>query len=364
VDILMEAKHAKLKLLAALILTVAGGCVPDVEDADTLIVGPRVLAIRSEPAQVKQRGEATFTALYVSPDGTEEQAPLEWSFCKARKPLAELGPVNTLCLQDNAEELTAAPAPPANGEEEQEEEPEPILEAIGQGLATEGEIPSDACRLFGPDRPPPKDGEPSGRPVDADPTGGYYQPLRVLNTDDDTAALYEARIECGLPGAGQAATVLFNQQYLPNANPVIDTLRLTSEDDERLAIAGEDEPTRVRPGAALSLELRWDECDPLEPCEEECEPPPACDGAESYIYYDPLTRTVSPRRESMRVSWFSTDGVFRDARTGRTEQEAATTDSPNVWTAPDTEGDVTLWVVLRDDRGGAAWQTYALRIER
>jgi hypothetical protein len=360
----MEAKHAKLKSIAALLFAVTGGCVPDVEEADTLVASPRVLAIRSEPAQIKQREEATFTALYVSPDGTEQEAPLEWSFCKARKPLAELGPVNTLCLQGNAQELTAEPAPSTNREEDEEEEPEPILEAIGEGLETEGEMPSDACRLFGPDRPPPKDGEPAGRPVDADPTGGYYQPLRVLNTENDTAALYEARIECGLPGAGQAATVSFNQQYLPNSNPVIDTLRITSAGDEPLAIAGEEEPTRVRPGAALSLELRWNECDPLEPCEEDCEPPPACEGAESYIYYDPLTRTVSPRRESMRVSWFSTGGTFRDARTGRTEQEADTTDSPNVWTAPSSEGDVSLWVILRDDRGGTTWQTYSLRVER
>jgi hypothetical protein len=341
----MEAKHTTLKLPAAavfaLLLFITGGCVPEVEEADSLVTRPRVLAIRSEPAQIKQREEARFTALYVSPDGTEQDAPLEWSFCKARKPLAELGPVNTSCLEGIADE-----------------------EAIGEGLETKGRVPADACRLFGPDRPPPKDGEPAGRPVDADPTGGYYQPLRVRSTEDDTTALYEARIVCGLPGAGQATTVLFNHQFIENANPVIDALRVTSDDDAPLAIAGEDEPTRVRPGDALELELRWDRCEPLPPCDEDCEPPPACDGAESYIYYDPLTRTVSARRESMRVSWFATDGTFRDARTGRTEQEADTTGSANVWTAPEGEGDITLWVVLRDDRGGVAWQTYALRVER
>jgi hypothetical protein len=357
----MEATHGKLSTLLALaaVASTAGGCVPGVEEADTLVLGPRVLAIRSEPAQLKPREQGTFSALYVSADGTQEEAPLAWSFCKARKPLAELGPVNPLCLLENADEIEVAP--PDAGEDE--EEPEPILEPIGEGLEVRGDIPSDACRFFGPDRPPPKDGEPAGRPVDADPTGGYYQLLRVFNGNDETTALYEARIVCGLPGAGQAVTVAFNQRFLPNANPVIDAL-IAIEDDAPLALAAEDEPTRVRPGAALPLELRWKECQPLPPCGEDCEPPPACDGAESYIYYDPLTRTVSARRESMRVSWFSTDGVFRDARTGRTEQEADTPDSANVWTAPDSEGDVTLWVVLRDDRGGVAWQTYALRVER
>ena len=30
--------------------------------------------------------------------------------------------------------------------------------------------------------------------------------------------------------------------------------------------------------------------------------------------------------------------------------------------APDTSGDVALWVVLRDDRGGTAWQRHRVRV--
>ena len=358
----MNAMHRKLTALlrTAALASVASACVPDVEEADSLVLAPRVLAIRSEPAQIKPREEATFSALFVNPDGTQTEAPLNWAFCKARKPLAELGPVSPLCLLENADEIELAP--PDAGEDE--EEASPILEEIGEGIEASGDMPQDACRFFGPERPPPMDGEPAGRPVDADPTGGYYQPLRIFNTDDDSVALYEARIICGLPGASQAVSVAFNQRFLPNANPVISELIAAGDDDGPLAIAGEGEATRVRPGKPLELELRWDACTPLEPCEEDCEPPPACDGAESYIYYDLETHAVSARRESMRVSWFSTAGTFRDARTGRIEQEADTTNSPNVWTAPQDEGDVTLWVVLRDDRGGVAWQTYSVRVQR
>ena len=354
------------RFLVAIVALAAHGCVPDVEEADTLVQGPRVLAIRSEPAELEPRMQGTFTALYVDADGTKSEAPLTWSFCQARKPLAELGPVNPVCLLEDPDAL-ALPEPDAG----EDEEPEPILEEIGEGLEASGRMPSTACRYFGPDRPPPMDGEPAGRPVDPDPTGGYYQPLRLLDSEDGRVALYEARITCGLPGAGREATVAYNQRFAPNGNPVIEELVVTSDDDRPLALSGDeagDAPTRVRPGDDLALELRWERCDPLPACdaedEEGCEPAPSCDGAESYVYYDPETRGVSARRESMRVSWFSTAGTFRDARTGRTEQEADVTDSPNVWTAPDEEGDVTLWVVLRDDRGGVSWQTYALSVER
>jgi hypothetical protein len=336
--------------------------VPEVVEADSLIAAPRVLAIRAQPAQLRPREAGTFSALVVSPDGTEQEASLNWAFCKARKPLAELGPVNPLCLLDDAGD-TAQPVADAD----EDEEPAPILEGLGDGVAAAGDMPSDACRLFGPERPAPQSGEPSGRPVDPDATGGYYQPLRIFNPDDDSVALFQARIVCGLPGAGQAITRAFNQRFVPNENPAIAELAVTNDGDRALPLAVGGRLARVRPGETLELELRWDECDALPPCEvdaEECEEPAACTGAESYIYYDPLAHALSDRRESMRVSWFATGGVFRSARTGRTAHEADTAKSDNAWTAPDAEGDVTLWAVLRDDRGGVAWQAYSLRIER
>jgi hypothetical protein len=349
-------------LMLALGLYTAQACVPEVEDADTLVSGPRVLAIRSEPAELEPRRNGTYTALFVDEDGTQSEAPLEWSFCSARKPLAELGPVSSLCLLDDPEAARALEPDGGNDRD-------PILEELGQGIETEGRMPATACRYFGPDRPPPMEGQPAGRPVDPDPTGGYYQPLRIFNRDDGAVSLYEARITCGLPGAGREATVEYNQRFTPNDNPVIDGLVVTSDGDRPLAPAAQREPLRVRPGEVLSLELRWAQCEPLEPCdaaddEVTCEPPPACDGAQAYVYYDPETRRVSGRREGMRVSWFSTAGTFRDARTGRTEQEADTSYSANLWTAPAREGRVTLWVVLRDDRGGVSWQTYAVFVER
>ena len=80
-----------------------------------------------------------------------------------------------------------------------------------------------------------------------------------------------------------------------------------------------------------------------------------------------VVRTVQfgehARREEMRVSWFATAGAFRDGRTGRTEAEADEIETENVWTAPEQPGEVVLWVVLRDDRGGVTWQSYRMQVE-
>ena len=63
----------------------------------------------------------------------------------------------------------------------------------------------------------------------------------------------------------------------------------------------------------------------------------------------------------MRVSWFATSGAFHDDRTGRAEDDRATT-ADDTWTAPSTPGDLVMWVVLRDSRGGTAWKSFKLTV--
>ncbi len=78
---------------------------------------------------------------------------------------------------------------------------------------------------------------------------------------------------------------------------------------------------------------------------------------------DPLQHALRTRRESMRVSWYGTDGDFDHERTGTTEAEAATTFTDDAWTAPGTAGTSFIWVVLRDDRGGVGFATYEIDVE-
>ena len=65
----------------------------------------------------------------------------------------------------------------------------------------------------------------------------------------------------------------------------------------------------------------------------------------------------------MRVSWFATRGSFDTDHTGRVESEFAQTSSDNTWVAPAESGPVFMWVVLRDDRGGADWQTFRVDVQ-
>ena len=75
------------------------------------------------------------------------------------------------------------------------------------------------------------------------------------------------------------------------------------------------------------------------------------------------------RRESLRVSWYVTGGQLCSDATGRSEDELAAevaaagrdeaAPSPpghtsNCWRAPASAGEVRLWLVLRDSRGGAS----------
>ena len=70
------------------------------------------------------------------------------------------------------------------------------------------------------------------------------------------------------------------------------------------------------------------------------------------------------RRESLRVSWFTTAGSFERDRTGRAGDEGEAGEPPesfteNTWTAPEDARATQLWLVLRDARGGVAFTTLA-----
>jgi hypothetical protein len=80
----------------------------------------------------------------------------------------------------------------------------------------------------------------------------------------------------------------------------------------------------------------------------------SADQVETYVVHDRANDSLTERRESFRVSWFTTAGVIPVVTTGRAEDDLAT-DTSTAWQAPDA-GSGTLWAVLRDSRGGSAVQ--------
>ncbi|MCY0988133.1 hypothetical protein OV203_13425 [Nannocystis sp. ILAH1] len=324
-------------------------CVPDLDVDLARVDAPRVLAVRAEPAEVVPGEPVALSALYVDAGGTLVDGPLEWAFCAARRPLAELGPVSRACLGRDGGALLS----------------------LGTGLAVDAPAPADGCRLFGPEPPPATADQPAGRPVDPDITGGYYQPLRIFAGEDDTdLTLFQLRITCGLAGADQQQSAEYRTRARPNRAPAVVALE---RDGDTIAPGV---AATVAPGGELPLRLVWETC-PEEPscgdalctldeaadtCPGDCGGPIGCGGAETYLRFDPTALELVTEREAIRVAWYATGGRYTAARTGRAPDEREAF-SDNTWTAPDAPGDYTLWIVVRDDRGGADWRELPIRVE-
>ncbi len=321
-------------------------CLPEVEADLSRVDEPRILAVRAEPAEVAPGEAATFTALYADASGELAAAPIDWAFCTARRPLAELGPVNRACLAEKGE----------------------VLVPLGEGPSVSGAPPIDACRRFGPEPPVAEPGQPGGRVVDPDPTGGYYQPLRILPPDEAAGlSLLQLRLRCGLAGATQQQAAEHRRRYKANVAPEVAALTADG--------AAIEDALGVAPGAAVKLRVGWASCpaqakcgdgvcsldEDAEQCAVDCTDSPGCSGAETYLRLDPVALALTTSREAIGVAWFATGGSFEQARTGRGSEELERT-SDNVWTAPDEAGEYALWVVLRDDRGGAGWRSVNVQV--
>jgi hypothetical protein len=283
-------------------------CIPNFGSDDSTLASHRVLAIRAVPAEAVPGTKVTFTAFVAGPTGALPEEPLVWDFCTAPLPLTEDDVVSNACLGSSS------------------------LVAAGSGPVVTTATPRTGCSLFGPETPSAG----AFRPTDPDATGGYYQPLRA-DLAGGAAAFALARISCGLAGANAEAASAFAASYRPNNNPTLDPLTAT--------ISGTPLGSEKIPAeATVTLVASW---------------PPAV--AETYAYFDPASQTVTTQREAMQVAWYSTGGALTTEATGRASTDPATT-STNSWTAPATAGPVSLFVVLRDSRGGVDFTTIAFTV--
>lgn len=341
--------------LAALLW--CAGCVPTFDDQLSTVSEPKLLAVQSEPAEAAPGEQVSLSALVASPTLDQGAPELSWGLCLARKPLTELGPVNPVCLQ----------LP--------ERAPRDAITPLGRGASVSATLPMDACRLFGPSLPEAMNGQPAGRPVDPDPTGGFYQPISVTLLGSGVTSLGDVRLFCPPSGLDQDQAGEFAARYRRNENPTLE--RLVTLDAAGVATPIPDEPgtLRVSPGQSVQLQVGWAACPtsavcgdgicgPLEDkssCPADCTMAKGCTGAESYAWWNPEARQLENRRESVRVSWFATAGRFANPVTGRDEDESDTS-SDNTWVAPMTSGEVRVWLVTRDARGGQSFRSFVVDV--
>jgi hypothetical protein len=296
--------------LAVGALLALGACVPDLDQRTSIVDRPRVLAVVAEPAEAAPGAMVAHHALVATPAGEPAAPALEWAYCTRPTPPTEDDAVAVGCLDDAGVALAAGPGP----------------------ADAAGALPAAGCMLFGPDPPGP-----DLRPRDPDPTGGYYQPVRVRG--GDLLAFGLDRIACDLGSAPPAVVRDFRARYRANQNPP----PLVLTDDRGAAVDG----AHVTAGATLALHAAW----------------PA-DAAEPYVSYDLASVAVVDRRESLRVSFYATAGRFERDAAGVAEADAAdVTAVDDAWTAPPAPGPVTLWTVLRDSRGGAAVARYIIAVD-
>jgi hypothetical protein len=329
------------------------------EERPSLVDAPKILALRSIPAEAAPGDTVSYEALFVgTEDSTGDPETLFWQYCLLRKPLTASGTIHPGCLDDKGAGITA----------------------LGKGRkVVEAVVADDACELFGPTPPVSTETGASLRAADPDTTGGYYQPvvLRESVGANNTYAVGVTRLVCGIGAAAQDQVIDYNKHYRRNENPRLDEILI---DDGRtttkVRFGDEAVPTvAVRAGSTVEMEVAWPTCprtsqcgdricsvdETVDQCEKDCSTPTGCLGAETYLMFDPVSRSLIEESEQLRVSWYAIAGGFDHDRTAANVATRPNTSS-NKWTAPLTAGTVRFWVVLRDDRRGVGWQTFDLTV--
>jgi hypothetical protein len=310
--------------LALAALSLGGvACKPDLGGPPSLVIGPRLLAVRGLPAEAAPNEPVTYDALAVDVTGRLAAPTLTWSVCHIPKAPAEANAVATGCLT--------------------------VPDDSGPLFAFVSPMPAKACSQFGPLPPETPAGSPPLRPRDPDATGGFYQPVRVtLNPPSDAAVAFALeRIKCRLSNATPEAGMAFLKTYVANKNPTVTRVALDPDGAPTTVFeTGQAAPVAgaVAAGAAVVVETSW----------------PA-EAAETFPVWDPVAQQLGTQHEALSALWFTTDGAFEHDSTGRGEAETEVF-TRNTWTAPATPGTAHFWVVLRDSRGGVDFAEWSVDV--
>ena len=315
----------RLSDFAALVLAsilLGGGCKPNLGTPPSLVTGPRILSIRGIPPEASEGSSVGYDVLAVNTKGTVATPDIGWLQCLDPDAPAEVNDVSNACLSEPDD---AGPSP-----------------------TFMANIPGNACMLFGPETPSPMPGRPPQRPADPDTTGGFYQPIRATWQSTGFVAFALERISCPLVQAPGPDATQFAMNYVPNKNPALaDVVFDPTGSNVPLYAAGQaspPQPVMASPGKTYTLQADF-----------------SADSAETFLYWDIVSLTLVDQRESLRLSWFTTDGVYDLDTTGRTSAETETF-TQNSWTAPTTRETVHFWVVLNDSRGGVDFAAFDIDV--
>jgi hypothetical protein len=319
-------------VLPVLVGCFAAGCVPDLNTKASHVQQTRVVAVRATPAEATPGQMVTWQAVVVTPLMPQGQTQIDWSMCEAPRNPADSITVTGACFGDADQSAADGGAP--------------IVRSIGvgHGATVQGAIPSDACRKIGPEvSAMGAPGASAQRPPDADITGGYQLPLRLVLGDPTGAdpridiSFDRQRVRCNLANAPAEAARAYGMRYKANQNPDLSGIQLAG-----MVLGPNDGMTyQVPKGSKLPVAIGWD---------------PAA--RETYVLFDPVQREVVERTETLDVSWYTNGGEFEH---DRTTQDGANPISSNTLSLdPSVTQPVKVWIILRDERGGVGVGTLNL----
>ena len=280
------------RLALLCVLPVAAACVPEVGEPPSAVSRTRVLGVSFEPAEARPGEPFVAKALVVGPDGELDDPSIAWAACVAPKRPTDSGSVTPLCIDG------------------------PWAIPLATGATVEGEVPDYACGNLGPESPP---GE--YRPPDPDKTGGFYMPVRAIVEDETAFGML--RLRCKLTNVPVDVAAELNERWTPNRN------------------VGPVEVTIVPRGPG-SFEIRARV---------------AATSAETYELYDVAEDRAVTQRERLIASFYSAGIDVTPSRVeidpDRLEDEMLVARATA--TGPADLAEASVWVVVRDDRGGVAW---------
>lgn len=296
-------------------LLLAVGCVPSVDEDPSLTYDGQVLALQFEPAEAAPKDASSVTALVASnEDGGATN--VRFDLCLARKALSDLGPVSPECIS------------PKTGSDS--------VINLGRGTNVEFDVPEDACRLFGPQRPSAEPGQPPGRPVDPDATGGFYQPVVARAAD---AVLGGLRLDCGLPGGSQAQVAEYNKQYTANTNPTLTSLEVRVGSGSWTTVSANDTISVTR-GNRLSFRSKWSK-------------------PETYLLLDSESRSLESTKETYLATFYGSAGGLPEHRKLLDKNHSVT----SAWQTAEGVDSATFWIVVRDGRGGVGFAQFEVEVD-
>lgn len=202
-----------------------------------------------------------------------------------------------------------------------------------------GAIPTDACHIFGPDVPTTMMDEPPGRPVDPDPTNGYYQPMRLLPTDDPTTTIERTHLSYDLTNGTSQDRADFMRRYRANRNPAPSAIDLALPNGTISVDATQPTPAAISmsAGAHVTITMHWTECSSaLDQLGTDSYP-----DAKPYLAYDNARTSLVERHKAIRMSWYTTNGTLDHDQTSVAASDA-TTSTDDTWVAPDIAGPASL----------------------